>query len=81
MNTDILSSLYKQYTKQEPQSIDALPGAGSNRRYYRLDGVQRLIGVCLVHMGSEEETIFKVVQIPQYAASVKLRLRSVRYFG
>ena len=46
MNTDILSSLYKQYTGQEPQSIDALPGAGSNRRYYRLNGVQRLIGVC-----------------------------------
>ena len=46
MNTDILSSLYKQYTGQKPQSIDALPGAGSNRRYYRLNGVQRLIGVC-----------------------------------
>ena len=46
MNTDILTTLYKQYTGQRHESIEPLTGSGSNRRYYRMKGCQNLIGVC-----------------------------------
>lgn len=40
-----LRELYKEHTGHEPQSIDELPSSGSNRRYFRLKGVQSIIGV------------------------------------
>ncbi len=46
MNTDILITLYKQYTGQRHESIEPLTGSGSNRRYYRMRGCKNLIGVC-----------------------------------
>ena len=46
MNTEIMTNLYLRYTGTEPESMEALPGAGSNRRYYRLKGTANLIGVC-----------------------------------
>lgn len=46
MNTEILSSLYKQYTGQRHESIEPLTGSGSNRRYFRMKGKYNLIGVC-----------------------------------
>lgn len=46
MNTDILITLYKQYTGQRHETIEPLTGSGSNRRYYRMKGCQNLIGVC-----------------------------------
>ena len=45
MNTDILETLYKTFTGKAPEAIESLPGAGSNRRYFRLKGKQTLIGV------------------------------------
>lgn len=44
MNSDILSQLYKQVTGHEPETVTELPRSGSNRIYYRLTGVQSLIG-------------------------------------
>lgn len=44
MITAPLTELYKRYTGQEPEKVTELPGSGSNRRYFRLTGVQSLIG-------------------------------------
>ena len=46
MNTDILISLYKQYTGQPLETLVPLTGSGSNRRYYRMTGCRTLVGVC-----------------------------------
>lgn len=46
MDTEIMKNLYLRYTGEKPENIEALPGAGSNRRYYRLKGKKSLIGVC-----------------------------------
>lgn len=51
MNTDILRTLYKEYTGKDPEEIEALTGSGSNRQYFRLKGNQAVgnqtvIGVC-----------------------------------
>ena len=45
MKTDILKELYQQYTGQQPESIEPLTGSGSNRQYFRIKGIQTLIGV------------------------------------
>lgn len=45
MNTELLAQLYQSYTGEAPTSIEALPGAGSNRKYFRLKGKESLIGV------------------------------------
>ena len=45
MNTDLLTSLYRSVTGNAPELIEALPGAGSNRSYFRLHGKPTLIGV------------------------------------
>ncbi len=42
---NILTSLYAETVGVEPQKIEELPTAGSNRRYYRLIGDKTLIGV------------------------------------
>ncbi len=57
----ILSELFTQYAGQAPASVSPLPGAGSNRKYYRLtatDG-RTLIGV--VGTSVEENTAFRAV--------------------
>ncbi len=46
MNTEIIENLYQSYTGKKPEGIEALPGAGSNRKYFRLKGEPQLIGVC-----------------------------------
>ena len=46
MNHDTLQQLYLTATARLPIAIEALPGAGSNRRYFRLKGDPTLIGVC-----------------------------------
>lgn len=46
MNTDTLKQLYLKHTGQLPETVEPLPGAGSNRKYYRLNGAVRCIGVC-----------------------------------
>ena len=45
MNTELLAQLYQSYTGEAPASIEPLPGAGSNRQYFRLKGKESLIGV------------------------------------
>ncbi len=40
-----LRQLYESVVGSAPESVCRLPGAGSNRRYYRMDGAERLIGV------------------------------------
>ena len=45
MATEGLQLLYEQYTGSEPETITELSSSGSNRRYFRLTGVQTVIGV------------------------------------
>lgn len=45
MNPELLAQLYQSYTGEAPTSIEPLPGAGSNRKYFRLKGKESLIGV------------------------------------
>ena len=42
---EALRQLYKSYAGHEPEDVEALAGAGSNRRYFRLKGDPTLIGV------------------------------------
>lgn len=39
-------SLYQSYAGEAPAAVEQLPGAGSNRKYFRLTGKQTLVGVC-----------------------------------
>ncbi len=45
MDSDILEKLYTQTIGHRPDHTEALPGAGSNRKYFRLHGSPTLIGV------------------------------------
>ncbi len=45
MITEELQKLYLAYTGVPAENITELPSSGSNRRYFRLAGVQTLIGV------------------------------------
>lgn len=41
-----LKKLYRAYTGSDATEVTELPSSGSNRRYFRLTGVQSIIGVC-----------------------------------
>lgn len=56
--TQILETLYSRLTGHAPESIEALPGAGSNRSYYRLKGSPTLIGVCGTSREENEAFIY-----------------------
>ncbi len=45
MDINTLKQLYRDVTGQDPESVDGLAASGSNRRYYRLNGVRSLVGV------------------------------------
>ena len=45
MQIQILNNLYQSYTGSKPQQTMAMPGSGSNRRYFRLKGEKSMIGV------------------------------------
>ena len=45
MITENLQKLYQRYTGVQAEEIIEMPASGSNRRYFRLTGVQSLIGV------------------------------------
>ena len=45
MITENLQRLYQQHTGVQAECIEEMPASGSNRRYFRLKGVQSLIGV------------------------------------
>lgn len=44
MEIQKLSQLYKQVTGEDSVSVVEMPSSGSNRRYFRLSGVQSLVG-------------------------------------
>lgn len=46
MDIDELKQLYKVYAGEIPQTTEPLPGAGSNRKYFRMRGASDCIGVC-----------------------------------
>lgn len=56
--TQILETLYSRLTGHAPASVEALPGAGSNRSYYRLKGNPTLIGVCGTSREENEAFIY-----------------------
>lgn len=56
--TQTLETLYSQFTGHAPESVEALPGAGSNRSYYRLKGTPTLIGVCGTSLEENEAFIY-----------------------
>ena len=58
MNTDILKTLYKEYTGEDPEKIEALTGSGSNRQYFRLEGVQSVVGVCGTSLSENEAFLY-----------------------
>lgn len=45
MNTETISTLYKQVTGQQHDNIELLTGSGSNRQYFRITGIRSLIAV------------------------------------
>ena len=45
MITEELQKLYQSYTGVPAENIAELPSSGSNRRYFRLTGIQTLVGV------------------------------------
>ena len=42
---NVLYRLYQEATGYAPESMMLLPGAGSGRKYYRMRGVESLIGL------------------------------------
>ena len=56
--TQTLETLYSLFTGHAPESVEALPGAGSNRSYYRLKGTPTLIGVCGTSREENEAFIY-----------------------
>ena len=45
MTTEDLQNLYQTNLGEVPEEIVELPSSGSNRRYFRLTGTKKLIGV------------------------------------
>ena len=58
MVEDKLSELYCSYSGHRPDSVVLLPGAGSNRRYYRLGPDPSLIGVAGTSRDENEAFIY-----------------------
>lgn len=58
MIIDELQKLYRSYTGVPATDITELPSSGSNRRYFRLTGVQSLIGVCGTSIEENESFLY-----------------------
>ena len=77
MITKGLSKLYQSYTGSEVEEITELPSSGSNRRYFRLKGIETIIGVSGTSVEENEAFIYmakhfrqKGLPVPQvYAVS------------
>lgn len=77
MIIEALQELYRQYTGHTPEQIDELPSSGSNRRYFRLKGVQNVIGVSGTSVEENDAFLYmarhfreKGLSVPEvYAAS------------
>ena len=63
-----LQTLYRQWSGEEPQHIEQLPGAGSNRKYYRLTGSQTVIG-CI---GTSREENHAFISLARHFATKDL---------
>ncbi|MDR1331694.1 MAG: phosphotransferase [Tannerella sp.] len=55
---EALGQLYATHTGQQPDAITELPSSGSNRRYFRLTGKMRLIGVSGTSAGENNAFIY-----------------------
>lgn len=53
-----LQKLYHSYTGVPAENIIEFPSSGSNRRYFRLTGVQTLIGVCGTSIEENEAFLY-----------------------
>ena len=58
METDSLKKLYTKWSGQEPQSCEKLPGAGSNRVYYRITGNNNKSVIGVIGTSIEENKAF-----------------------
>ena len=58
METDSLKELYTKWSGQEPQSCEKLPGAGSNRVYYRITGNNNKSVIGVIGTSIEENKAF-----------------------
>ena len=58
MITEELQKLYQSYTGVPAENITELPYSGSNRRYFRLTGIQPLIGVYGASMDENEAFLY-----------------------
>ena len=70
-----LKELYRQWAGHEPQTIDRMPGAGSNRAYYRLtdEHGQSVVGV----VGTSHEENHAFVTIARHFRSKQLPVPEV----
>ncbi|MCQ2256552.1 MAG: phosphotransferase [Bacteroidaceae bacterium] len=58
MEKERLIDLFVKYSGEVPASIDKLPGAGSNRQYYRLTGADGVSVIGVVGTSEEENRAF-----------------------
>ena len=58
MITEELQKIYQTYTGAPAETISELPSSGSNRRYFRLSGVQTLVGVYGTSVEENEAFIY-----------------------
>ena len=75
MITENLQKLYIQHTGVPATCIEEMSGSGSNRRYFRLTGVQNLIGVYGTSIEENEAFLYmaehfkkKNLPVPQVAS-------------
>ena len=70
MITEELQKLYQSYTGVPAENITELPSSGSNRRYFRLAGIETLIGVYGVSIDENE-----ALKIMANVASMKHQIK------
>ena len=70
MIIEALQELYRQYTGHTPEQIDELPSSGSNRRYFRLKGVQNVIGVSGTSVEENEAFLYMARHFRENGLSV-----------
>ncbi len=71
----IIEQLYRTCTGHQPERIEKIPGAGSNRSYFRIKGEPQLIGVCGTSLDESNAFIYlarhfkeKGLPVPQVMA-------------
>ena len=64
-----LIELYKQWSGAEPDSCERLPGAGSNREYYRMNGNRGTVIGCV---GTSRDENHAFIYLCRHFASRRL---------